>query len=219
MAFRTTVTNSLSREFITGDFIASCLVSCISKFQQTLGNHCFWRFGYSDRLSLRNLHEYIRWNSFSRYNSKYRVADYLHVREQIGDSELIRHFPPTVPDNATNVKFAYFGGFMQSGAYIQLRLQLPQDEIAKLSKEYHSKAKYMFIGGNKSDHANKPDGVPTTNFYTGDTEDGSFPENYETLVLNAKPEGTSDFKWNHGQSYGVVISLENSEIIYWAEDW
>jgi hypothetical protein len=31
--------------------------------------------------------------------------------------------------------------------------------------------------------------------------------------------GTSDFEWNHGCSYGVVLSLEKSEIIYWAEYW
>jgi hypothetical protein len=147
------------------------------------------------------------------------AADYLEVREQIGNSELIRHFPPTVPDNATNVKFVYFGGFMQGGAYIQLRLQLPQDEIVKRSEEYHSRAKYKFIGGSWTDHVNAPNGVPTTHFHTGETEDGSFPNNYEILVLNAQPEGTSDFQWNHGYSYGVVISLENSEIIYWAEDW
>lgn len=147
------------------------------------------------------------------------AAEYLEVRDQIGDAELIRHFPTTVPDHATNVKFVYFGGFMQGGAYIQLRLQLPQDEIVKLSEEYHARAKYKFAGGDRIEHENAPNGVPTTYFHAGESDDRSFPNNYQILVLDAQPGGTPDFEWNHGYSYGVVISMESSEIIYWAEDW
>jgi hypothetical protein len=146
-------------------------------------------------------------------------AEYREVRDRLGDSDLVRHFPPTIPNNATNSEFVYFGGFMQGGAFIQLRLQLPPGEVAKLLQEYHSKAKYQFIGGDTSAHANEPKGVPTTYFYTSGTDDRSFPNNYETLVLDAQPGGAPDSEWNHGYSYGVVISLEHSEIIYWAEDW
>ena len=75
------------------------------------------------------------------------------------------------------------------------------------------------MGGDRSDHSNMEGGVPTTYFYTSGTDETSFPDDYEILVLNAEPGGTPDFQWNHGYSYGVAISLKESEIVYWTEYW
>lgn len=147
------------------------------------------------------------------------LSRYTEVREQIGDSELARHFPTSIPDNAQNVKFEYVPGFLQGGEIFQLRMKLPQSEIDNLYNEFRPKAKNIFIGGETNDHANLPGGVPTTFFYTSDTEDQSFPVDYEILVLNAEPMGTPKFQWNHGFSYGVAISQEKSEIVYWSEYW
>ena len=146
-------------------------------------------------------------------------SQYYEVRKQLGDSELIKHFPDSIPSNATNVVFYYFGGFMQAGASLQLRIELPKDNIADLQNVYHSKAKYIFYGGYNNDHANMPEGIRTTSFLTSGTDQYLFPDNYEILVLDAQYLGSTGFEWNHGFSYGVVISLEESEIIYWAEDW
>ncbi len=147
------------------------------------------------------------------------VSQYDEIRQQMGDSELTQHFPSSIPENASDVKFEYLPKFLQGGAHIQLRLQLPQNEIADLLKEYRSKAKFNFVGGDRYEHSNEPSGVPTTYFHTSGIDDRSFPDTYEIFVLNAQPGGTPDFQWNHGYSYGVVISLEKSEIIYWAEYW
>ena len=147
------------------------------------------------------------------------VSQYDEIRQQMSDSGLTQHFPSSIPENATDVKFEYLPKFLQGGGYIQLRVKLPLSEIEDLLTKYRSRAKYKFIGGDRSDHANEPGGVPTTNFHTGGADDRSFPNTYETLVLNAQPGDTPDFEWNHGYSYGVVISTENSEIIYWAEYW
>ena len=147
------------------------------------------------------------------------MCEYAEIRKQIGDSVFIQHFPSSIPENATNVKFVYLPKYLQGGGHIQLRLKLPQPEIEELLTEYHSKAKYKFIGGDRNEHANEPGGVPTTYFYTSGTDDGSFPDTYEILVLKVQPEGNPDFEWNHGYSYGVVIGVEKSEIIYWAEYW
>ena len=147
------------------------------------------------------------------------VKKYYEIHEEIGDSELISHFPLPIPENATSIKFDYLPKFLQGGSHIQLKFNLPQPEINELLIEYRANAKYIFIGGDRSDHLNEDGGVPTTYFYTSETDDTSFPNNYEILVLNAEPGGTSGFQWNHGYSYGVVISLEKTEIIYWAEYW
>ena len=147
------------------------------------------------------------------------IARYSEIREQMGDSELTRHFPLSIPKNAENVQFEYLPKFLQGGSHFQLKMRLPRAEISDLLTEFRSQAKYKFIGGDSNDHANIEGGVPTTFFYTSGTDDYSFQGDYEILVLNAEPSGTPDFQWNHGYSYGVVISLEKSEIIYWAEYW
>lgn len=147
------------------------------------------------------------------------ITRYLEIREEMGDSELAHHFPKSIPEYAQNVKFEYVPGFLQGGEIFQLRMKLPEDEIDSLYKEFRLKATHIFIGGETNDHANTTDGVPTTFFYTSDTEDQSFPDDYEIMVINAEPEGTPKFKWNHGVSYGVAISTEKSDIVYWLESW
>ena len=147
------------------------------------------------------------------------VSHYYEISDQLDDSEITRHFPTSIPENATDIKFESLPKFLQGGGHIQLRFNLPQSEIEELLIEYRANAKYTFIGGDRSNHSNEDGGVPTTYFYTSETDDFSFSDNYEILVLNAEPGGPPEFPWNHGYSYGVVISLEESEIIYWAEYW
>jgi len=147
------------------------------------------------------------------------ISQYNEILEQMGDSELTRHFPLSIPESAEVVKFEYIPKFLQGGEHFQLRMKLPQSGISDLQEEYRSKAKFTFIGGQTNDHQNMPGGVPTTFFYTNDTKNDSFPDDYEILVLNAEPKATSDPIWNHGFSYGVAISQEKSEIVYWSEYW
>lgn len=35
----------------------------------------------------------------------------------------------------------------------------------------------------------------------------------------ARPYHTSPVDWNHGCTYGVAVSLEAQEVMYWMEDW
>ena len=147
------------------------------------------------------------------------IAQYDEIRKQLGNSELTQHFPLLIPENAEDVRFEYLPKFLQGGGHVQLRMKLPQSEISDLLAEFLPHAKYKFIGGDSSDHSNMLGGVPTTYFYTSGTDDHTFHDNYEILVLNAQDGGTPGSEWNHGDSYGIVISLEKSEIIYWAEYW
>ncbi len=45
----------------------------------------------------------------------------------------LEHFPPNIPENATNVGFYWDKGFLQGSMCIQLRLVLPESEIKTLS--------------------------------------------------------------------------------------
>ena len=147
------------------------------------------------------------------------TGQYLQIRNQLwSNKKQIKHFPLEIPEDGRNVRLAYSPGFSQGGSYFQLRMKQSPEKIKKVLLKYREIAKHKYKGGNTNDHANLPNGVPTTFFYTNDAQE-SFPTTYEILVLDAENKGTPGFKWNHGDSYGVAIDSSASEIVYWAEAW
>lgn len=160
--------------------------------------------------------------AFSSSNQSEIVTDtsrYQEIRHQLWVSEdEIKHFPSEVLAGVENVRLAYSPGSSQTGSYFQLRLKKSPQQIQQLLTQYSKQAKHRYRGGDTNVHANLPNGVPTTFFYTSETAE-SFPSSYEILVLNAEDKGRPGFKWNHGDSYGVAIDSSASEIIYWAEKW
>lgn len=148
------------------------------------------------------------------------TSRYTEIRESLRPNEYpVKHFPTTIPADAKAVKIAYSPGFLKGGSFFQVRLKQSPEKIQKLLSQYKSVAKYEYRGGSTNDHTSLPNGVPTTFFYTSDASEDSFPPSYEILVLNAQDRGSPDFKWNHGDSYGVAIDSSASEIVYWAEQW
>jgi hypothetical protein len=147
------------------------------------------------------------------------VAQYSETLAQLGDYVPSRHFPQTIPPDATEVRFYFLPSFLQGGTIMQLRLKLPVDQIDELYSQFGNAAIHTFVGGDTNIHANLPDGVPTTFFYTSDSDQPSFPVTYEIIVLGAEPYGKPDLIWNHGISYGVAIDKSSSVIVYWLEDW
>ncbi|MBH8578215.1 hypothetical protein I8752_35790 [Nostocaceae cyanobacterium CENA369] len=148
------------------------------------------------------------------------TSRYGEIRNHLwSDNNEVKHFPDKIPIGDQSVRIAYSPGFSQGGSYFQVRLKQPPDRLQKLLSQYRNIAQRKYRGGNTNDHANLPNGVPTTFFYTSDTRAESFPATYEILVLNAQDKGSPGFKWNHGDSYGVAIDSSASEIVYWAEKW
>ncbi|MEA5572249.1 hypothetical protein [Calothrix sp. UHCC 0171] len=132
----------------------------------------------------------------------------------------ISHFPEAIPADATNIRLVYFPPSTQGGSAFQVKFKQPQKTIASAIAKYRITAKYKYKGGDTNDHSNQANGVPTTFFYTSeDTENASFPPDYDVFVLGAEDKGQKEFKWNHGYSYGVAISRLDSTIVYWAEAW
>ncbi|MBD2252740.1 hypothetical protein [Nostoc parmelioides] len=148
------------------------------------------------------------------------TSRYKEIRHQLWSSQDdIKHFPTEIPAGVENERLAYAPGSSQTGAYFQVRLRKSPEQIQQLLEQYRKLAKHQYRGGDTNVHANLPNGVPTTFFYTSESAVESFPPSYEILVLNAKDKGRPSFKWNHGDSYGVAIDSSASEIIYWAEKW
>ncbi|MGF1676377.1 MAG: hypothetical protein ACFCUV_22240 [Rivularia sp. (in: cyanobacteria)] len=147
-------------------------------------------------------------------------SNYQDIRHNIWSNQAqVKHFPAVVPSFATDVRVIYYPGSLEYGRIFQLRMKLPETQIKKALDEYTDIAKYKYQGGDTNDHANQQNGVPTTFLYTSDLQPGTFPTTYEILVLNANNRGTSDFPWNHGDSYGVAVDKIASEIVYWVEEW
>ncbi|MBE9005347.1 hypothetical protein IQ259_09895 [Fortiea sp. LEGE XX443] len=148
------------------------------------------------------------------------TSRYSEIRNQLWPNQAeIQHFPREITANTKDVRIAYSSGVAQASSFLQVREKQSPTQIQKLLAQYRKLAKHKYIGGDTNDHANFPNGVPTTFFYTGDAAGSSFPPSYEILVLNAEDRGTQGFKWNHGDSYGVAIDSTASEIVYWAEKW
>lgn len=148
------------------------------------------------------------------------ASRYREIREQLwlNQSE-IQHFPQQIPQNAENIRIAYSPGTAQASVFFQARLKQSPAQIHKLLTQYRKLAKHQYRGGDSNDHANFPNGVPTTFFYTSDSGSVSFPPSYDILVLNAQDKGSAGFKWNHGNSSGVAIDSAAGEIVYWSETW
>jgi len=143
------------------------------------------------------------------------VQEYAHV---IGH-EHVPHFPIHIPDHATLVRFAYQRRFLMGGALLQLRLNLPKDEITTLLATYSSNGmslaalKERLFPDSPSKKEEEYYGAPRLEipFRTGDSNKGRvlLPEDYQIFylepILNAY-----DF-------HGVAISEKRCEIIYWAQ--
>jgi hypothetical protein len=138
------------------------------------------------------------------------------------DRGLVGHFPTAIPADASLKKFSHFPAFLQGGAHIQLRLRLPPEHIRQLYTRFATQRTKSFFGGDINRHMNEKEGMPTTFFSTGDTDDHSFPTDYEVMIFDSvlpESERPPGFGWNHGRSHGVAISTNRNEIIYWAESW
>ena len=77
----------------------------------------------------------------------------------------------------------------------------------------------------KSGYANKElnnrkEIVPmTTEFYISDQKHHILPDDYEIMAIHKQPtlKIANSATWYRGDYYGVTISKQRNEIIYWAE--
>jgi hypothetical protein len=148
------------------------------------------------------------------------ISRYPEMVAEFHDPALVVHFPAEVPDEARGASFFAVSGIFRRVRVLQLRCQMPADQIDELLADYQSEAVYSYAGGDASVHFDQSDGVPTTYFYTGNAESYAFPDSYLVLVLDAQPDKiTADGFWQHGYSRGVAISEAESDIVYWLEEW
>jgi hypothetical protein len=133
---------------------------------------------------------------------------------------LVTNFPNPLPTNASNVKLSAFPGFLQGGAWFQVRFTLPAAEVSKDFDDASKIAKDFYDGGDKFTSCNaKKNGLPGTSFHTADNpKQWEFPADYRVFVFATQDAGGNP-PFQSGTCYGVVISKQRNEVIYYAESW
>jgi len=112
------------------------------------------------------------------------------LAEYDGGPKAVAHFPPHIPETAAAVELYYTRRFLQGGSCLRLRYRLPLSELEAVTQQYRSIAQHIENG--------KPFDIP---------------DDFQVFYL----ENSESPDWN-GYAYGVAVSLERQEVIYWAED-
>ena len=130
-------------------------------------------------------------------------------------TDLVRHFPTTPPDSAS---FYFQPSFLQGGASLQLKVRSTVADIETLISTCSNQMLAAYVGGDMNSHLHLTNGLPTTFFFTSNTDDVIFPNDYTIIVLEAE-DRDGDSPWNHGCTAGIAVSTQRQSVVYWAEDW
>ena len=130
---------------------------------------------------------------------------------------LVAHFPPEVPPHAGLVRFSAWPGGLQSAAYIQLRLQLPAEEINQIALNLKQATTRAYTPDEV--HGRSSNDLPLILFHTANNPSTprQFPSHYTLYVLHV--EDRSPPGWIHGSACGVAVSRTRNDVVYWAVDW
>lgn len=156
----------------------------------------------------------------SKSNDDYATTDirqYPSLLSKWQPTGLVDHFPSSIPARAEEAKiFGTRPGAFQ-GSMLQLRLQLPLNEIFEIENNLRVPTTQRFGTDHNTDQAWREKDFKTPIDYTG--TGGAFDASFDLFVLYAKKSGSSDSPWNHGASKGLAISPKHQVVVYWCEIW
>ena len=139
------------------------------------------------------------------------VNQYEHIVDP--KNTLTAHFPERIPADAVDVHFYYLPAFMQGGSELLLRYRTSSSILDALLQKYSPVAIQVINGPvSKSQLKSVPHALTSSIELVGHS---TLPDDFQVLILGASPPED----WNHGYSYGLAISQQRQEVIYWAETW
>lgn len=149
-----------------------------------------------------NLLMYLFINSLEVTNPK-SYSDIYNKKVHVYKN-LLNHFPANIPDNAKDVKFYYFPGFLQGGMVIKLEFKASKEEIESYINKYKDKSSHIYNPTISTDY-----GKPSTygidlNETRGDVQ--------LYILNNTGPQ-------NHGHLAFIAVNDEHTEILFQAERW
>lgn len=129
----------------------------------------------------------------------------------------LAHFPPQLSSRTVNPRFFYRPGWGQGGTLLQLRVTLRPDAIRQLAAQARSvatttAARAATRPATAGAFAPSPF-LLIRNATNTEFEPDGLPADFERFVYDSAAYGG-----DRGWSYGVAVSEQRGEAIYWAED-
>ena len=153
---------------------------------------------------------FFAWQTFVEFKKAttfvYDVTKYESILKEWKEfaPDMVNHFPEAIPPDAQNTEFYFQPGFLQMGSRIELRYKSTPGNIKSLYEQF-SKLKT---------HANQGE-ILLVHFVTGrnNADIIELGEDWVAMHFEECPDNLRE----HTKEYGVMISREKNEIIYWAE--
>jgi hypothetical protein len=142
-------------------------------------------------------------------------AHYGSALKEWNRSGLVALFPPSIPADAKGIHFSVFPGYLQGRPWIQLRMQLPPDQVATIEAIASAATDHIYAPDFRFTLPGKKDDWPIPGYQTGDRPDEfQFPPTFKLYVIKAVDHGLGS--WDPYESYGVAVSRQTNEVVYWA---
>jgi hypothetical protein len=132
------------------------------------------------------------------------LAQYESILKEWKESvpEIVSHFPETIPSDVQNAEFYFEPGLMQADPRIELRYKTSSENIQTLYEKFSKQKTKLSYGGV---FCHRPPEGGNGNIIELGTD-------WETMEFEEDPDHLPE----HSSAYGVIISREKNEIIYWA---
>jgi hypothetical protein len=143
-------------------------------------------------------------------------AHYSGVLTEWKQTGLVKLFPAEIPHHATGIHFSATPGSLQGRPWIQLRMKLAPDQIAAIDADAQSATTHVYAPDHGFSLPGKDGDWPIPNYETGDSpQQFQFPATFKIYVISAVDRGSGS--WDPHESYGVAVSRETNEVVYWAD--
>ena len=142
------------------------------------------------------------------------------VSERVRQSRKYALFPARIADDANKTAFFHMPGFLQGGDIIALRLQLPKEHLEEILTELKASGRIA---------TREFYGIPEPNCYPkfGLTKPSrknlfkdveNLPKDFQIFLFESDLANIRE-NWNHNFLAFTAISLQRSEVVYYAEAW
>ncbi len=137
------------------------------------------------------------------------------------ESELDDHFPDQIPKDAKNVRFSFLPGFLMGGSHLYLQYETSPEALAQIrvlaEKQRNPVCNLAGLIAEvpEMNQFHRPFDLaakPNVDRLGKDFDVYFFDKDFPEMKLE-------EWVWNHGQSHGIAISAQRSEVLFWAEDW
>jgi len=137
-----------------------------------------------------------------------RYAQILaQLHSQVDDPAItLAHFPPAIPPGANNVRFFYRPHFLQGGTILQLRCRLPATQVNQIAAATTAATRPT---------TQRADYGPVNFRDAANTGWADLPPDFQIYILGSKMDQFGA-EWKY--QYGIAISLQSNEVIYWLEN-